>query len=262
MATTDRCSVLVVGAGPVGRGFHHRLEQTSHTVKICDEHSFASVGRFAPDVVLIAVRSGEQARAVIAQLPELSGRPTIVDLVTQSPSSAIQSDAVAKSTGLAYFGGGITGGAEQIRAGRAPLLVGPPTPPSLLSQLGPNIVFDSPWAAAEAKVLHNLCLVITNLVLGEILRFSSMPERLLEVLDAGTAGRTPSQSSAARDRLRHPTSSYTGSLASKDLTCIVTDMTDLTAALVGIDLRRIADRYATLGERPYTTDFSEDCSER
>jgi 3-hydroxyisobutyrate dehydrogenase-like beta-hydroxyacid dehydrogenase len=207
------------------------------------------------DVVILSLRSGAEGCRILdtGQLP--SG-VHVVDLTTQEAGHCTEAGQICSQRGFAYSAGGVLGGVKQISEGRAVFLVGPK--PSLavidiLKSLGSIILLPTPIAACQAKLLHNLVLLLNNHAIALCMRLASEVglDSIEKILDCGTAGRRPSQSSVARDCRDGPSSSYTSALVVKDVRAIIRSFPELRLAKM-FDLDQIAVLHQDGGDRPYT----------
>jgi len=248
-------AVAVLGQGAVGRAAADRLAEAGHEVHAADRADRARVLASGADVLLLALTRGEECAAQLAEARQLP--PTVLDLTTQAPESALRCADRAAGAGVRYHGGGLTGGGRELRAGRAVLLLGPPVEPgpagTVVRALGRVIAFGDPPAAARAKVLHNWVLLAQQwaaaLALADAREHGL--DALVEVLDSGTAGRPVPEWSVVRDAAGEPTSTYLSRLAEKDLAALARTAPMLAAAAAPL-LAELSRVFARLPERPYT----------
>ncbi len=248
--------VCVVGVGRMGAAYVRCFQQYGIDAHNVDELQVKTISFDRDELILLAVRSGADAVRTILSFQE-RGISTVLNLTTQGIQETQECSELASSLGIHYFGGGTTGGASQAAAGQAAILVGPAPPFAILDvlgKLGKVIVYPRAETAAAAKLLHNLVLIIQNhaISLGLLVAEHAGIDNFDVVLDLGTAGRKPSQSSAARDyRRMHPASSYTGTLVAKDLAAIMASFPGLER-VAGLDLAALLSIYEAGGDRSYT----------
>lgn len=227
-------SVRVFGAGKVGRAIASRCRELGLDVRIADRPEAADLaGAGEGGLAILALTHGREALELIEQL---AGVSAVIDLTTQSSTSAGQVARKAAELSIEYHAGGLTGGAAQLAEGRAVLLLGPPPQRfrTVLHGLGEVIDFDTPEQAARAKLLHNTFLIMQQSMLAYLgrARGDLHAATLLRVLASGTAGRPLEQSSLARDLTSGtPTSSYLTRLVLKDLDEIERDVQGLPPPL-------------------------------
>lgn len=227
-------SVRVFGAGNVGRAIASRCRELGLNVRIADRSEAAELaGAGGGDLAVFALTHGREALELIEQLVEVR---TVIDLTTQSSTSAGHVARKAAELAIEYHAGGLTGGAVQLAEGRAVLLLGPPPQRfrTVVHGLGQVIDFDTPEQATRAKLLHNAFLLLQQSALAYLGRArGDLPSAtLLRVLASGTAGRPLEQSSLARDLTSGaPTSSYLTRLVLKDLDEIEHEVQDLPTPL-------------------------------
>jgi 3-hydroxyisobutyrate dehydrogenase-like beta-hydroxyacid dehydrogenase len=240
-------TVTVLGDGRMGRAYRARLAACGWTI--------APSG--AGTVAVLALHDGADSRRAVAALDPR--RTThVLDLTTASVADVGACFEACARRGIAYVGGGITGGASEARAGTATLLLGPaPLPAALLAvvdALGPHLAFASAEQACGAKLLHNLAVVLQNHALAFVVTCAArlgIPD-VETVLDRGTAGRRPSAASAVRDHRAGASSSYAARLVAKDLGVIAASFPEI-ARLPGFRLDELRALYAADGDVPYTT---------
>jgi 3-hydroxyisobutyrate dehydrogenase-like beta-hydroxyacid dehydrogenase len=248
-------SVTVIGLGVMGGAYLERLEHAGIPVRGLQPRELAGVSFSETDLHVVAVRSGHDALEVVTAL-EGPAPVAVCNLTTQSLPDTRACAAAAASLGTRYYGGGIIGGASQAASGCADVLLGPPPPVTIVKvveHFGRLHCYPTADVATAAKVLHNLVLVVENHIIAASLQLAALAgvERLEEVLDLGTAGRKPSQSSAVRDYRSGQSSSYTGTLVAKDVRALLMSFPALPR-LSGIDLDALGRFYETVGDSPYT----------
>ncbi|MBS2964827.1 hypothetical protein KGA66_17350 [Actinocrinis puniceicyclus] len=246
----------VLGQGAVGRALAGRLTACSREVHAADRAGREKVYEHEPEVLFLALTRGTEC---LDQLDALPWAPrTIVDLTTQSPDSADGCARAAAARGIAYHGGGLTGGGRELAAGRGVLLLGAAPDPhgelaALLGDLGRVIGFPHAREAARAKLLHNFVL-LTQQWAAALALLEVGPEQaatLVEVLASGTAGRPVRQWSIVRDAAGEPCSTYLARLAAKDLEEIAAGLPALSAA-AGPALELLAARLRAAPEAAFT----------
>lgn len=249
-------AVAVLGQGAVGRAAADRLAAAGLVVHAGDRADRTRVLAAGADVLLLALTRGEECVAQLEEARQLP--PTVLDLTTQAPESALRCADRAVAAGARYHGGGLSAGGRELRAGRAVLLLGPPVEPgtaaaAVVDALGRAIGFPDPEAAARAKVLHNWVLLAQQwaaaLALAEVRGYEV--DRLVEVLASGTAGRPVPEWSVVRDAVGEPTSTYLCRLAAKDLAVLARTAPALAAAAAPL-LAELRRAFARVPERPYT----------
>lgn len=206
--------------------------------------------------VVMSHFSGRVSQDVLTNA-EFARGALVVDLTTQSVPDAQASRRIAEAAGATYLAGGVTGGEREVGRPGFSLLLGGIGPnqalPAYLAALGCIVRFDTLEQAVTAKLLHNFVLIATNVALGTALGLADRAgvENLVDVLEAGTAGRSLRSSSAARDYVRAPCSSYSSALVAKDLQAMQQSFPELLR-LPGFDLGQLAAHYAQYGSKPYT----------
>lgn len=255
--------VRVFGAGRIGRAVASRCRQLGLDVRLADRPQAADLASAraaeAGELAVLALTHGAEAVELIDQLVEVS---TVIDLTTQSSTTAGQATSKAARRSIGYHAGGLTGGAAQLAEGQAVLLLGPPPrhQREFLQGLGEVIEFDRAEQAARAKLLHNAFLIMHQSMLAYLggARGDLPAETLLRVLATGTAGRPVGQSSLARDLAADiATSSYLTRLVLKDLDEIERDLPGLPQPLHDLLAQLRQPLRAADGELAYTEVLKE-----
>lgn len=247
--------VCVIGLGTMGRVYLERFRISGLEVRgIVDANMpRATIGE--AELLVLALRAGADALRVLANV-NICRKAAIWNVTTQAIPESRECAELAASRGFGYYGGGVTGGASDAAAGCAGILIGPPPPAAIAGiagLIGQVIVYPDAAAATAAKLLHNLVLILQNHVIAASLQLAgaSGVDNLASVLDIGTAGRKPSESSAARDYTIAPRSSYTCRLVAKDLRALLGSFAELRK-MTGINLEELAAFYEAGGDAPYT----------
>jgi len=255
--------VRIFGAGRIGQAAARRCLSSGFDIRLADlaETEELAVDPAAGGLALLALTHGTQVGDLLTRL---RGVDAVLDLTTQSSTSAAVAAATADRCGLDYFGGGLTGGAAQLAGGTAVLLVGPwPAPEpvrAVLDVLGSVIGFESAEQGARAKMLHNAYLLMQQSLLALLGggRGRLDADGLLRVLSTGTAGRPLAESSLVRDLTAEtPASSYRNRLVVKDLAEIERELSDLPPYLLEL-LADLRQRFAQgAPDEPFTQVLKE-----
>lgn len=244
----------ILGTGIMAHAFGERLGTCGIAATIRDPGAFVAA-RTEPQIVFSLLRTAPSALTPTGTLG-LAPESILIDLCTQSTDAARRAAHFEAARGVAYCAGGVLGGGHEVAKGAAHFLIGPPPPEAaqaILRQAGRVHVFKDPAAACAAKLLHNFVLLQSNHAIAAALTIA--PDfgisRLEDLLDLGTAGRKPSQSSAARDFIRGPTSTYTSALVRKDIAAIL-DSFPALAAQGGLGLAALAPAHGAEDPTPFT----------
>lgn len=214
-------SIGLLGMGAMGTAIAERLRQQPLAVVSGDKLAQRDVLRRPHAVLIMALTSGDQVAEVLASGEVRAA--AVLDLTTQSTEAIERCAGLARGSGIAYSGGGVTGGARQLARGSASLLLGPEPrgfAARVCARLGSPVFFPTARQAALAKLLHNWVLIVQQWAVAVALTeagahgFSELPA----VLSEGTAGRPVTRWSVIRDwSAGQPSSTYTDRLVWKDL---------------------------------------------
>jgi 3-hydroxyisobutyrate dehydrogenase-like beta-hydroxyacid dehydrogenase len=248
MSTNQSYDVNVLGGGRMASAYTEALKSGGLTVNNNPDNLNAPY-------TIAAFFSGMQSKLFL-EGAALQPGAILIDLTTQTVDTASHCGALAKSSGILYAAGGITGGSQQVGSVSSTLLLGGSATqalPSWLSMLGNAMIFDSIEQAVSAKLLHNFVLLMINHCLSIALELAQLQGigNFTEVLERGTAGRSLRRTSAVRDFEDYPISSYSAQLVSKDLKAMLDSFPQL-AGIVGIDLKELSSYYKIWGSEPYT----------
>lgn len=220
--------VRVYGNGRSGSAYADRLTSLGYPVTVFDkvDGQIRPVnGDDGPDaaIAILALPRGTDSTEVLDAI-DSTRVATVLDLTTQSPSSArSNSDLWQSLGGRRYHAGGSNGGERAVRSGRSYLLVGPRLDHEtwrIVRTIGYVTEFDSVEYATTLKLCHNALLVIENEVarfLAELCRERGVRvEDLEKAIDDGPAGRRFGDLTAMRHIKGGYESSYIGEYAAKD----------------------------------------------
>ena len=252
----EQTKITVLGLGRMGRTYLDCLTRSGFAAQGADADGAEELLSKGGDVLLLALHSGADTRAVVKRL-ERGQFSHVIDLTTQLVEDSLMCSEMSSDKGIRYYGGGVSGGAAEMAEATGTILLGPSPVEEpvlmIIRTLGRLIEFPTAAAACLAKLLHNLVLIVQSHVLGCAMQLAERGgiKDFERILDAGTAGRMPSRSSVVRDLYCGPSTSYTSRLVAKDLRAIVATFPELSE-LAGIRLEELARLYDEQPEIPYT----------